>query len=342
MAAIPFSVHADEAADEIIGRYNTSLDKAKLFCPGLSEKIDFVKTMAGIGIGTGVGGTVAGGVATGAGFWKLHNDDVVGATKMMTKMEETRAKIDANVNSTSNAEDDEFIKNALGLANNKSKLPKPAKDLKKAEELSRGLGYVRTGGAFVAGATGLGGAISAKFGTDTLDKLIADMNACDSYVREIEKQKDELTFTAPDNPTLAQMNKIVNSCKGMNSKNIAEVKNNLKTAGIISAIGAAAGIVGGGASIVADKMEHPSAPKEKKDTTKQETAPAAQTPPATTTPTKTPAAPSDKDIKGWNMAANISSGVAALAGLGGAIFSGATLSGLNKNSDTAAKCKEAF
>jgi hypothetical protein len=123
----------------------------------------------------------------------------------------------------------------------------------------------------------------------------------------------------------------------MNTKNMAEIRNNLKTAGIISVIGAAAGIIGGGASIVADKMEHPSAPKEKKE---EKPATQTATTTATTTPAKTPI--SEKDIKGWNMAANISSGVAALAGLGGAIFSGATLSGLNRNSDIAAKCKDAF
>jgi hypothetical protein len=116
----------------------------------------------------------------------------------------------------------------------------------------------------------------------------------------------ELRFAAPDDAGLAQMKSIVDNCKGMSSNNIADVKGKMKAAGIISAVGAAAGVVGGVTSIVANKK--------------------------------------DEEERGnkMNMVSNISSGVATVGNLGGAILSGTVLAGLNKNGDIAKTCADSF
>ena len=293
---------ADDAiVNEIKGRYSTSLGKAKGFCSGLAGKLDSVKVMAGIGIASGAVGTIAGGAALTTGIMKSAEDLAAKSRKNAEALKELMA-IAKKPNRT---EGD--VMAAFKILEGMNKSEQQSSTVNARSQL---LGNIRTGTAFAAGGTGAIGAITSFAGVGTLDKLIEDMNACDSYVREIESQKNELTFAAPNDSTITQMNKIVESCKGMSSKNIADVKSKLKAAGIISAIGAAAGIAGGITSAIAVS-------KEKDPNNKENT-------------------------KGFNTAANITSGVAAASGLGGAILSGVTLSGLNKNGDIAAKCKAAF
>ncbi|MDR1071749.1 MAG: hypothetical protein LBL21_03860 [Rickettsiales bacterium] len=185
-----------------------------------------------------------------------------------------------------------------------------------AKNKSNTLGNVRTAGAFVSGAGGVVGAATSFAGLKTLDDLIANMNACDLYVREIDRQAAELRLAAPDDASPSKMQLIADSCKGMNSKNIADVKDKMKAAGILSVVGAVAGITGGVTSAVAVSKEKQGA--------------------------SATGAEGRDSTKGLNMAANISSGVAAVGNLGGAILSGVTLAGLIKNGDIAEKCKNAL
>jgi len=270
--------------------------------------------MAGIGIASGVLGTVGGGAAAVTGFMKYGKDDKIsGVSNPNDKLARLRRLVGGSVDELVAAANE--LRELIVYFNNDNK-DRIAKDLAelanidKVKKESQTLGNVRTIGAGVAGATGAVGAVTSFAGTATLDKLIEDMNACDSYVREIESQKTELAFAAPDDATISQMNKIIESCKGMSSKNIADIKSKLKAAGIISAIGAAAGIAGGITSAMAVSKE--------KDPNNKE------------------------DTKGLNMVANITSGAAAAGNLGGAILSGVTRSGLIKNGDIADKCKAAF
>lgn len=201
--------------------------------------------------------------------------------------------------------DDEVIKLTIVtewiMDNSKDDYKKINDAIKDAEKLSGTLGGFRTAGAITAG---VGGAVgTAAFGgLKTLDSLVVEMNACDSYVQEISKQAAELRIAAPDNSVIAVMDDITKSCKGMSSKNIAAIKGNMLAAGIISAVGAAAGVVGGIASVDANKKDE------------------------------------KNRGNGANTVANVSSIAAAAGNIGGVIFSGLTLSGLVKNGDIAAKC----
>ena len=74
-------------------------------------------------------------------------------------------------------------------------------------------------------------------GAKQLDDLVQNMDACSAAVDEIDRQSMELRFAAPDDPTLPTMNRIVENCKGMNSKNILDVKGKMKAVGQLSFIG---------------------------------------------------------------------------------------------------------
>ncbi|MDR3208573.1 MAG: hypothetical protein LBT45_01860 [Rickettsiales bacterium] len=275
--------------NEIKIRFSASYEKAKSFCSTLPADIDKIKILAGIGIGAGATGTIAGGTALVAGIIK--------------------SKIDKLENMTA----EQLLEYARRLEKDAGALEMERSNL---AQKSKNMGNVRTAGAFVSGAGGIVGAASSFGGLKTLDALIVDMNACDSYVREIEKQAMELRFAAPDEPSLAKMSAIVKNCKGMSSKNIADIKSKIKAAGVISAVGAAAGVAGGITSAIATSNERQGA---------------------------SAAGAAGKDsTKGLNMAANISSGIAAAGGLGGAIISGAALSGLINNAELADKCAGMF
>jgi hypothetical protein len=312
----PIGLHADAATDEILARYSASLGKAKAYCSGLPDKINSVKTAAGISIAGGAVGTLGGGAAVATGVMKYKTDDKIKDMVDPAEIKSRAGELLAKIKTATDQEAAETVLLAKRIKDDKDKFPQMEKDLQDAKDRSAALGNVRTAGAFVSGAGGAVGAATSFAGLKTLDGLIVDMNACDSYVREIDRQAAELRFAAPDDPSLAKMNAIADSCKGMSSKNIADVKGKMKAAGIISTIGAVAGVAGGITSAVA-------ASKEKKGASG--------------------AGAEGKDsAKGLNMASNISSGIAAAGNLGGAILSGVTLAGLNKNSDIAAKCADAF
>jgi hypothetical protein len=314
---MPNVARADAAVDEIIGRYNVSLGKARTFCTALPEQINKVKLMAGISVGAGALGTIGGGTAVVTGVIKWTNDkkidETVDPAKIRARAEELQAK--SNAKTITPQESQELVVLTKHIQDNKGKFPQVEKDLKAAKNSSITMGNVRTIGAAVSAVGGGVGAATSFGGLKTLDDLIANMNACDSYVQEINRQKMELTFAAPDDPTIARMDAIIKNCDGMSSKNIASVKSKLKISGIFSAVGAAAGVAGSITSAVAVSKEKGGA---------------------------SATASGKNGTKCLNMAANISSGVATVGNLGGAILSGTVLAGLNKNSGIAEACAGSF
>ncbi|MDR1027472.1 MAG: hypothetical protein LBL46_03595 [Rickettsiales bacterium] len=285
---------ADGAASEIKARYDGSYAEARAVCAGISAKIDGIKIMAGVGIGAGAVGTIGGAVATIAGILKYSRDKI--ALKKPTGEEISAA----------GSELASASKSPVDLT-----APAGAAPGKSYDKKSVMLGNVRTIGAGVAGAGGAAGAITSFMGAGKFDELISDINACGAHIVEMERRKTELSFAAPDDPALPGMEKIIAGCKGMSGKNIADVKGRMTAAGILSAVGGAAGIAGAITSAVAVS-------KEKRG------------------------ADAMTDTKGLNMAANISSGVAAAGNLGGTILSGVVLAGLNRNGDIAKNCAELF
>jgi len=289
---------------EVKTRYAASYNRAMNFCTRLPAQMNGAKLAAGISLGTSALGTLAAGTALGTGIAKSALDNKIGAAQ---------SKLDTLL-----AASDEEFKAAIAdgsllalLQENDKELSNLKAALDKDKQTSAALGTVRTVGNFVAGGASAGSAISAFVGAAQFDNLIKDMNACDSHVRDIKGQRDELKALAPNDALLADMDDIVAACSGLNSRNIGDVKNKLTAVGIISSVGAATGIAGGITSAVAGSKE-------------------------------AHGALGAKDTKGLNIASNVLAGVTTATAGTSTVISGIMLSDLVKNSDTADTCAGAF
>jgi len=296
------AAHADdtEIIDEILARYNASRDGAARVCGGLASQIDSVKTMAGIGVGAGALGATAGTIGAVVGIMHAENEKVLrmlndpkATETALARMEYLIVKTGGNLGNLSEAERKELTDLSFDLTEVRAGL----------QRRSERLGTVRTAVAFTAGAAGIGGAAASFSGRRNIGDLISDMQECNRLVQEIDRQRIELAFVQPEAPALAQMANIVASCSGLNHRNMETVRDRLRTAGIISVVGATTGIVGGVTSMVAKGQE---------------------------------------SGHHANTAATVLSGASGAANLGGAILSGSALSGLNANSAIARRCAEAF
>ena len=171
----------------------------------------------------------------------------------------------------------------------------------KADPLNTG----RMIGSFIAGGTSAVSAVSSFVGVSTFNSLIQDMNACDSYVREISSIRTELAAEDPSDSLLAQMDDIVTSCSGLNSRNISDVRGMMIANGVISTTGAVAGTAGGAVALATG-------------------------------------AQGGKGTAGQNIAVTALTGTTAATGIASTILSGMTLSGLKKNGEIAARCATVF
>jgi len=305
---LPWAVRAADG-DDVPTQYGATVARARSACGSLPDKLNAVKLLAGISTGAGVVGTLGGGTGLVAGGIKLATDVELGnapdpAVKLarLKELEQVASQPDDNALITALPEvfelDEYFMKGKANM---------DQANLDMLRSRSHTAGNVRTVGAFVGGAGGAGGAAVSFISLKTFDEIIEAMNECMTGVAEIGRQRMELMAVNPGDASLAEMSRIVENCRGMNPRNIDEIKNKMKTAGIASAVGGAAGLAGGVTSVMAQSGNPVADPK-----------------------------------TGLNAASTVLSGVSGAANLGGAVISGGTLSGLVKNSEAADRCAKAF
>ncbi|MDR1826565.1 MAG: hypothetical protein LBQ49_02635 [Rickettsiales bacterium] len=313
---IPALAHAAGDPGDISSRFNAAREAARASCVGISEKINQVKIMAGISLAGGGVGLIGGGVGGVAGVMKVEQDDKVKSLggridAFGEKMAEAEGLIPVYENMSAEGRSvagfDRFLALYDEIGGGAEKYRKAGEGRDEAVKKSGAFGKARTVGSFVGGAGGAAGAVTSFLGTKTIDELIVDMNACDSYRVEIENQRMEMIFADSANPDMDVMTKIVEGCKGMNPRNIAEIKKQMTTAGVISAVGAAAGIAGGVISMSANTKDA-----------------------------------KDGSHKSMNVGATVLAGASGVAGLGAMIFSASALSGFSRNAQIAEKCAAAF
>jgi hypothetical protein len=302
----------DAAVSEIKARYNVSYNKARDFCSGLSDGLKQVKIMTGISVGASAVGTVAGGTAAVTGVMKAYNDKKI--SELEFKQNDLAKFMVMSPEDLEKAVKDGSLSLSVQAVN--EQIDGLDKELEAAKKTSQNLGTARTVGNFVAGGTSVVSAATSFGGSKGLDELEKNMNLCAAYIMEIDREQTELAFAAPTDPDVQKMLKIVSSCSGLNSNNIADIKKKLSVSGVISVVGAVAGISGGITSAVAGGKEKVGASAT--DTTR------------------------DDNTKGLNIASNVMAGVTAATSLTSAVIGGITLAGLNKNSDIADKCRDVF
>jgi hypothetical protein len=276
----------DRVVGDILARFNSTRASAELACGRLPLKFNSLRTAAGVGVGAGVVGAVAGGTATTVGILRLRDDEQIRNSEHFEHYEKWLAD-PCSVTQLAHLQSAAQI--ALMLENSNRDL----------------YGTIRTVGAFTAGAAGTVGAIVSFRSAGDFDNLIEDMEICSSNVQEIDNMASELRFAAPGTPEIEQMNRIVAACRGLNTSNISDVQGRMRAAGVFGAVGGVAGIAGGITSVIAQGQ-------------------------------------GVGESRNMDIAATVASGVAAAGTLGSAILSGATLSGLNRNSEIANTCAEAF
>jgi len=180
----------------------------------------------------------------------------------------------------------------------------PVEQVTFRDRLSGAAPTIQTAGAFVAGGTAVVGAVSAFVGAAQFGDIISDMNNCAEVIRELDNASRRMSFESPNDPRIEMYGNIVRTCSGMRVSNIEAVRNAMRAAGIISGVGAVTGIAGGVVGVVQNRNSEEGA------------APGAAT--------------------------TILAGAATAAGATTAIISGAVLAGLNRNSDIARACANAF
>jgi hypothetical protein len=310
------------AVDEILGRYRTARQNASDYCTLVSGGIDKLKIFAGISTGSSVGGILAGGAAAATGFMKEQNDKVIAdivdknSPLGLSAYVDTLKKVD-ELSKRDQAEKTAAIDNGdvLRIAADLTR-QLPQSELDAAKDKSELYGTIRTAGSFTAGGAGALSAAMSFISFNDFDDVIKNINSCNPAIQQIDKIKTELQFADSSNSTLAEMNKIVDSCSGMNSDVIAKIKGKLATTGVISSVGGVLGITGGITSLAAAGGE-----KNGKS-----------------------AATDNKDggTKQLNTASNWLAAGTATASLASMVFGALAVDGLMKNGDIAYRCKLAF
>jgi len=256
------------------------LSEAKSSCSGISEKMDKIKIAAGISTAASAVGTVAAGAAT-----------IAGVSQIRAARAAARAEAEGITIEQALADESENDSEAIAAAESDTN-----------DTTGRNVaGTIQTAGSFVAAGTGVVASVSSFIGAGQFDELISDMNKCSAAIRELETTTRQMAFDSPDSPELAEYNNIVEKCRGLDTNNIENVKKAMIAAGVVSAVGAGAAVVGGVMNVSANK-----------------------------------------DGNNTGVAPTVLSGAAALTSAGSTIISGVVLSRLNKNSDIANDCTEAF
>jgi hypothetical protein len=288
------------------------LQNSAKVCTELPSQIDKIKVFAGVGIGTGVVGTIGGATASITGIMKSKQDQKAAEMKDLLAMsdEEFSKAVESGkvkeffsgIKESDNIDDKDLISKENAVVNEKSQQ----------------LGNIRTIGSGVAGVANVGGAIASFMGVKDFDETESNMDESIDIVEKINNLKDRAEFETPDDTaTIAKMKKIVASCKGLNPANIKDIKNKMFVGGVVSSVGGVTGLTSAILSASAVKKENGDA----------------------SIATKTKEEDGTKEL---NTASNILAVGTTVASATGAIIGGVTLVDLNKNGDIAKQCADVF
>jgi len=316
IAAFVFTVIARAASAVVTGmmptvdplgtRIQRAIDRAADICPGIARDIDRIKIMAGVGIAGSAVGAVTGVVALHRGIKKWQADDNI--RDLGITLEALRAARDTGDRAA-------VLAMLNNLADIQAEIEATEQAIGAARIESQRLGNSRTNNSLISGGAQAVSATATLGGADSLGNTIINIEVCSSAINDIQAIVNEMIMANSYEIALIERGQnIIRACRGMDAENIAVVRGRLRTAGIVSVIGTAAGITGGVTSAIAVNREAAGAS----------------------------ATDGEGNTRGLNLAANISAGAAAGAGIGGAILSGTALAGLIKNGNIANACAEAL
>ena len=260
LMGIVSSAHA--AAD-----LNAALSAARESCVGISEELNQMKTMAGIGTAVSAAGTVAGGAAVATGVMKAKVDE---QNKKDISIQAAWAKFTGGTKIELSEDVKQlFLKDMEDWAAQNSKLAKELQDMRQNSALgqkSEKLGDVRTGALAAATLTNTAGAVvggmNMKKAKGTLTERVAE---CLASVKELSNVYGQLRVTGGATPVeLDKVNNIISACDEWSTVDLSKIDTRATGATVSSAAGAAFGLAGTVTSAMSntDKMRYSGTQKE--------------------------------------------------------------------------------
>lgn len=295
-------------------------------CSGISEKLNDIKKMAGVGTAVAAVGTAVGGGAVATGIIKSKTD------KLSAEVQQAIDKYTKDKSESNNINHVEIHKlttqvaMALNDENQKIVLKTQTPSNKQLEqsgnnieymtekkdaldEKSKKLGDARTGLMATATAANIAGAVIS--GTNKIDDDFAtQIGACLGSVQLLSNTKIQASLNgSATSEEIAQADKIVSACNKYNITDVEKINNRATGATVASGIGAATGLAGTITSGVANT-----------DQTREN---------------------ADK-AKNLNTASNVLAGVTTAASLTSTVFNATQISAAKRVIETAEQCEEAL
>ena len=241
-ACMPFVAGASELSDAIAN--------VRTACGGISNAMSELKTMAGINTAVTSVGTVASGVAFGAGIAKSNVDNVVAQIKQ--EIAEI-GKIQSEYGTSTSLNLDRNQINGLNIVISNYLLENTDKQYKEMNARSKTLGNIRTGTMAGAAATNIAGAVIA--GTNRVKgDLQQQINECIVSTKKLSVVRMQARANGDaDNAELDRAEKIVIACQDWEIVDVSKINDKAKGAMISSAVGATTGIAGTVTSAMANQ-----------------------------------------------------------------------------------------
>ncbi len=246
---------------------DAALSAARESCVGISEELNQMKTMAGIGTAVSAAGTVAGGAAVATGVMKANVDE---QNKKDISIQAAWAKFTGGAKIELSEDVKQlFLKDMEEWAAKNQKLAKELQELRQNSALgqkSEKLGNIRTGALAAATVTGAAGAVvggmNMKKAKGTLTERVAE---CLASVKELSNVYGQLRVTGGATPVeLDKVNNIISACDEWSTVDLSKIDTRATGATVSSAAGAAFGLAGTVTSAMSntDKMRYSGTQKE--------------------------------------------------------------------------------
>ncbi len=288
----------------------TALSNVRASCGGISEELNTMKTLAGIGTGVSAAGTVAGGVALGTGIAKSQAETAIDLlNKYLEDLEDkstfteykgvTKAELDkliSGLSVKSGTPEKEVVKGTIGVLDKKSET----------------LGNIRTGTLAATTAANIAGAavggVNMKKAKGSLTEQVSE---CLASVKELSAAYGQarISRTASDED-LGRIETIVRVCNEWETVDLSKIDKRATGSFASSVVGAATGTAGTITSALANSENIRAA--------------------------------NDQKEKNLNLTANVLAGGATVASTAATIFNATQISAIKRASTVADACEGAL
>ncbi len=246
-------VVATDATNE--SSFFEALKRVRKNCSGISEKLNDIKKMAGVGTAVSAVGTVAAGGATAVGVVKSKTDtEIEDIKRLYSDIETASEKVPEDNKYNWPSDIDAQLRKLLGfdvwmgdsyVDKDESALLGAVDAEKQKKELkSKQQGHIRTGLMATATATNIASAVIS--GTNKIDDDFASkIGACLGAVQLLANTKVQASLDgSATNEEIANANKIISACNKYNIADVEKINSRATGATVASGVGAATGLTG--------------------------------------------------------------------------------------------------